>query len=174
VQSRRVTRSSIRSASVDPVGVLGQASHLEDALLLTLSTAVAGASAHVGLFHRYFEHSRTAMTTCAQGSGLERRLGALLPPADPVLAAALAGSTVLGEPTLGEAGRQIAARLSVAGTAPVGVAMVPVRLFDKLLGFIEVGQVARAFTAKEVSRVEDVADVLTERVVVNGWFELPA
>jgi len=58
--------------------------------------------------------------------------------------------------------------------SPVGVAMVPVRLFDRLLGIVEIGQVARTFTAKEVSRVEDVADVLAERVVVNGWFELPA
>ena len=174
VQSRRVSRSSFRPVSVDPVGVLGQAQSLEEALLLTLSTSVAAASAHVGLFHRYQGESRTAVTTGAQGTGLERMLGVRLLATDPSLLAAISGNTVIGEPTLGEVGRQIAARFTLAGASPVGVAMVPVRLFDRLLGIVEIGQVARTFTAKEVSRVEDVADVLAERVVVNGWFELPA
>ena len=173
VQSQRVTRSSIRAASVDPVGVLGQARNLDDAFLLTLSTAVAAASAHLGFLHRYTEDTEIAVTACAQGSGLERMLGARMAGADLSLAAALSGNTVLGEPILGETGRHIAARFSLSGTAPAGVAMVPVRLFDRLLGFIEIGQFARAFTAKEVSRVEDVADVLAEQLVVNGWFELP-
>jgi hypothetical protein len=159
---------------VDPVGVLGQAQSLEEALLLTLSTSVAAASAHVGLFHRYHGESRTAVTTGAHGTGLERMLGVRLLSTDPSLLAAISGSTVIGEPSLGEVGRQIAARFALAGASPVGVAMVPVRLFDRLLGIVEIGQVARTFTAKEVSRVEDVADVLAERVVVNGWFELPA
>ncbi len=173
LQSQRVARSSIRPVSVDPVGVLGQASSLEEALLLTLSTAVAAASAHVGLLHRYQGDSRTAVTACAQGTGLERMLGCRLLTTDPSLVAAISGNIVIGEPVLGEVGRHIAARFVLAGTSPVGVAMVPVRLFDRLLGVIELGQVTRNFTAKEISRVEDVADVLAERVVVNGWFVLP-
>ena len=173
VQSQRVTRSSIRPVSVDPVGVLGQAHNLDEALLLTLSTAVAAASAHVGLLHRYKDDLQTAVTACAQGSGVERLLGFRLPASDPALAAAQSGNTVVGEPVLGEAGRQIAARFILTGSATIGVAMVPIRLFDKLLALIEVGQIARSFTAREISRVEDVADVLAERLVVNGWFELP-
>jgi hypothetical protein len=173
VQSQRVTRSSIRPVSVDPVGVLGQARDMDEALLLTLSTAVAAASAHVGLLHRYNEDLGTAVTSCAQGSGMERLLGVRLPTTDPALAAAQSGTTIIGEPTLGEAGRYITARFNLAGASPIGVAMVPIRLFDKLLATLEVGQIARAFTAREVSRVEDVADVLAERLVVNGWFELP-
>jgi hypothetical protein len=173
IRSQRVARSSIRPVSVDPVGVLGQAHNLEEALLLTLSTAVAAASAHVGLLHRYHDDFRTAVTTCAHGAGVERLLGTRLPMADPTLIAAHAGSTIIGEPILGEAGRHIAARFILAGSCPVGVAMVPIRLFDRLLALVEVAQAARAFTAKEISRVEDVADVLTERLVVNGWFELP-
>ena len=172
--SQRVTRSSIRPVSVDPVGVLGQARNLDEALLLTLSTAVAAASAHVGLLHRYNDETRTAVTACAQGSGVERLLGVRLPVADPTLNAAQVGCTIVGEPILGEAGRHIAARFILAGSAPIGVAMVPIRLFDKLLALIEVGQITRAFTAREISRVEDVADVLAERLLVNGWFELPA
>ncbi len=173
VQSQRVTRSSIRPVSVDPVGVLGQARDMDEALLLTLSTAVAAAAAHVGLLHRYKEDLGTAVTECAQGAGMERLLGVRLPMTDPTLAAAQSGNTILGEPILGEAGRTIAARFNLAGSAPIGVAMVPIRLFDKLLATLEVGQISRAFTAREISRVEDVADVLAERLVVNGWFELP-
>jgi len=173
VQSQRVTRSSIRPVSVDPVGVLGQARSLDEALLLTLSTAVAAASAHVGMLHRYSEEYRTAVTACVQGSGVERLLGIRLASSDPTLKAAQAGSTIVGEPILGETGRYIAARFILAGCAPAGVAMVPIRLFDKLVAFIEVGQLTRTFTAREISRVEDVADVLAERLVVNGWFELP-
>ncbi len=174
VQSQRVTRSSIRPVTVDPVGVLGQAHNLDEALLLTLSTAVAAASAHVGLLHRYNDDRRTAVTACAQGSGVERLLGIRLSASDPSLIAAQSGNTVVGEPILGEAGRHIAARFILGGSAPIGVAMVPIRLFDKLLALIEVGQIARAFTAREISRVEDVADVLAERLLVNGWFELPS
>ncbi len=172
-RSQRVTRSSIRPVSVDPVGVLGQARDMDEAFLLTLSTAVAAAAAHVGLLHRYNDNLGTAVTSCAQGSGMERLLGARIPMTDPVLAAAQSGTTIIGEPNLGEAGRYIAARFNLAGVSPIGVAMIPIRLFDKLLATLEVGQIARAFTAREVSRIEDVADVLAERLVVNGWFELP-
>ncbi len=171
--SQRIVRSSIRPVAVDPVGVLGQAQTVEEALLLTLSTAVAAASAHVGAIHRYHHDLTSAITACAQGNGVERLLGLQLPPTDPTVAAAQSGSTVLGEPVLGEAGRHIAARFALAGSTPVGVAMVPVRLFDTLVALIEIGQLWRSFTAKEVSRVEDVADVLAERLVVNGWFEVP-
>jgi hypothetical protein len=173
VYSQRIARSSIRPVAVDPVGVLGQAQNIEEALLLTLSTAVAAASAHVGAIHRYHDDLQSAVTACAQGSGVEQLLGLQLPNSDPTVLAALMGSTVLGEPVLGDAGRHISARFALAGLAPVGVAMVPIRLFDSLVALVEIGQMWRTFTAKEVSRVEDVADVLAERLVVNGWFEVP-
>ena len=172
--SRRVARSSIRPVAVDPVGVLGQARNMDDALLLTLSTAVAAASAHMGVVHRYQSDVRTAVTTFAQGNGVELLLGLRLPVSDPSLIAAHSGTTVIGEPNLGEAGRHIAARFLQAGCSPIGVAMVPIRLFDNLVALIEVAQLSRSFTAREISRVEDVADVLAERLVVNGWFEIPA
>jgi hypothetical protein len=170
----RVTRSSIRPVAVDPVGVLGQAHNLNDALLLTLSTAVAASSAQMGVIHRYRRDIKAAVTTFAQGNGAERLLGQRLRGSDPCLQAAHAGTTVLGEPTLGEAGRCVAARFLQAGSVPLGVAMVPIRLFDTLVAMIEVAQTMRPFTAREISRVEDIADVLAEQAVVNGWFELPA
>jgi hypothetical protein len=156
------------------VGVLGQANGIDEALLLTLSTAVAGASAQLGAIHRYRRELQTAVTNCVQGTGVERLLGLVLSGSDPSLVAAHAGATVLGEPVLGEVGRHIAGRFMQVGSVPIGVAMVPVRLFDTLVAMIEVAQLWRPFTAKEVSRVEDVADVLAERLVVNGWFEIPA
>ena len=170
----RVARSSIRPVAVDPVGVLGQARNMNDALLLTLSTAVAAASAHMGAIHRYQSDVRTAVTTFVQGNGGELLLGLRLPASDPSLSAAHAGTTVIGEPNLGDTGRHIAARFLQVGCSPVGVAMVPIRLFDSLVALIEVAQLSRAFTAREISRVEDVADVLAERLVVNGWFEVPS
>lgn len=170
----RVARSSIRPVAVDPVGVLGQARNMNDALLLTLSTAVAAASAHMGAIHRYQSGVRMAVATFVQGNGVEALLGLRLPASDPSLIAAHSGTTVIGEPNLGDAGRHIAGRFLQAGCAPVGVAMVPIRLFDNLVALIELAQLSRAFTAREISRVEDVADVLAERLVVNGWFEVPA
>lgn len=174
VHSRRISRSSTRPVSVNPVGVLGQARNLDEALLLTLSTAVAAVSAQAGLLHRYNDSLSTAITACVQGPGSEQLLGNRLAPTDPTLDAARAGITIIAEPSVGAAGRQMAARFTRAGLLPVGVAMVPIRLFDRLLALIEVAQVSRAFTAREIARIEDVADVLTERLVVNGWFELPA
>jgi hypothetical protein len=173
VHSRRATRGSIRPVSVNPVGVLGQAHNLEEALLLTLSTAVAAVSAHAGLIHRYNDNLKTAFTACAQGPGLERLLGMRLATTDPTLSAAQSGTTIMSEPIFGQSAQQIAARFMLAGLMPVGVAMVPIRLFDRLLAFVEVGQISRAFTAREIARIEDVADILAERLVINGWFELP-
>jgi hypothetical protein len=36
---------------------------------------------------------------------------------------------------------------------------------------IELGRAARPFRAREIARVEDVIDVLAERIVVAGWLE---
>src|SRR5215217_3742832 len=52
INLRPSPRRSFRPVSVDPVGVLSQAGELQEALLLTVSTAVAAASAEVGLVHR--------------------------------------------------------------------------------------------------------------------------
>lgn len=172
--SQRLARCSNRPAAVDPVGVLGQAQSFDEALLLTLSTAVLAASAHAGTVYQYQHDRCVATTACVQGIGTERLLGLMLHASDPVIVAALSGITVLGEPVLGEIGNQIADRFAIAGSTPVGVAMVPIRLFDKLIASIEIAQMERTFRAKEVSRVEEIADVLAERLVVNGWFEVPA
>ncbi|HYQ18905.1 MAG TPA: hypothetical protein VEQ58_24180, partial [Polyangiaceae bacterium] len=55
-------RKSFRPVSVDPVGVLSNASELQDALLLTVSTAVSAASADVGLVHRVRGDLKAAVT----------------------------------------------------------------------------------------------------------------
>ena len=51
-------RSTMRPVAVDPVGVLANAPDLDEALMLTLSTAVAAACAHVGLLHQVRRDSR--------------------------------------------------------------------------------------------------------------------
>src|SRR5262245_21088081 len=68
-------RKSFRPVSVDPVGVLANAGELQDALLLTVSTAVAAASADVGLVHRVRGDLNAAVTVGGHGPGTERLLG---------------------------------------------------------------------------------------------------
>jgi hypothetical protein len=161
--------SSVRAASVDPVGVLGSAQDLEDALLLCLSTSVAAANADVGLLHRERRELGAVITSYAQGSSTEALLGSRLPFDDPSVTAARAGCTVLGEPELGEVGRYIAGRLSPCLGPAHGVAMVPVVVFGELVAMIELGRTQTPFRAREVARVEDVVEALTARIVVEGW-----
>src|SRR5678809_554657 len=67
--------SSVRPASVDPVGVLASATDLEDALLLCLSTAVAAANADAGLLHRERRELGAVVTSYAHGAATEDLLG---------------------------------------------------------------------------------------------------
>jgi len=161
--------SSVRPASVDPVAVLGSAGDLEDALLLCLSTAVAAANADVGLLHCERRELGVVVTTYAHGATTEALLGSRLPHDDPSVAAARAGCTVLGEPHLGEVGRYIAGRLSSCLGIVHGVAMVPVVVFGELVAMLELGRTQTPFRAREISRVEDVVEALTARIVVEGW-----
>jgi len=161
--------SSVRAASVDPVGVLASATDLEDALLLCLSTAVAAANADAGLLHRERRELGVVVTSYAHGSATEQLLGSRLPSDDPAVAAARAGCTVLGEPQFGDVGRYIAGRLSPCLGHVHGVAMVPVVVFGDLVAMLELGRTQTPFRAREVARVEDVVEALTARIVVEGW-----
>jgi hypothetical protein len=163
--------SSVRPASVDPVGVLSSARDLEDALLLALSTAIAASNADVGLLHRERRELGAVVTTYAQGPNAETLLGARLPVDDPSLVAARGGFTVMGEPHLGEAGRYIAGRLTPCVGTARGVAMVPVIVFGHLVALIEIGRALNPFRAREIARIEDVVEALTARIVVEGWLE---
>lgn len=161
--------SSIRPAAVDPVGVLAAARTLEDALLLTLSTAVAASKGDAGLLHRDRPELGAVVTTYAHGPNAETLLGSRLDQDDPSLLAAANGRTVLGEPQLGDAGRYIAGRLAPCLGPVHGVAMVPIVVFGKLLGVLELGRTLTPFRAREIARVEDVVEALAARIVVEGW-----
>ncbi len=161
--------SSVRPASVDPVGVLTSARDLEDALLLTLSTAIAAAKADAGVVHRERPELGAVVATYAQGPNAETLLGARLVADDPSLVAARAGRTVMGEPQLGDAGRYIAGRFAACLSSARGVAMVPVIVFGDLVAIIEVGRASTPFRAREIARIEDVVEALTGRIVVQGW-----
>lgn len=161
----------VRPVAVDPVGVLSQAEDLSRALSFTLSTAVAAASADVGLLH----HSRPSLggmvTLYAQGPNAERLLGEKLAAHDPTVAAARSGSTVIAEPGLGEVGRYIAGRVGRCVAQPRGLAMVPLRIHGMTHVMVELGRRQTPFRAREIARVEDVVAALVERAVVMGWFE---
>lgn len=164
-------RSTMRPVAVDPVGVLANAQDLDDACLLALSTAVAASSAHVGLLHRVRPDLGATVTACVQGANAERLLGEKLAAHDPALAAADAGHTVMGEPRFGEAGRYIAGRIGRCVPNPRGVAMVPLTSGGALVAMLELGRRWRPFRAREIARVEDVVEALSERIVVMGWLE---
>jgi hypothetical protein len=164
-------RSSFRPVSVDPVGVLSQASELQDALLLTVSTAVAAASAEVGLVHRVRGDLNAAVTVGGHGPGTELLLGERLAREDPTLLAARGGRTVLSEPIAGDVGRYIIGRISRCLPEPASVAMVPLLLYGELVAIFEIGRRGRPLRAHEVARVEDVVEALAERTVVMGWLD---
>jgi len=163
--------SSVRPAAVDPVGVLSAARDLEDALLLTLSTAIAAAKADAGVMHRDRPELGAVVATYSHGPNTETLLGSRLPDDDPSLMAAQLGRTVLGEPLLGDAGRYIAGRFAPCLGTPRGVAMVPVIVAGTLVAIVEVARAQTPFRAREIARIEDVVEALTARMVVEGWVD---
>jgi hypothetical protein len=164
-------RRSFRPVSVDPVGVLVSASELQEALLLTVSTAVAAASADVGLVHRVRGDLKAAVTVGGHGPRTELLLGERLAAEDPTLSAARAGRTVLSEPLPGDVSRYIIGRIERCLPEPASVAMVPLLLYGELIAIFEIGRRARPLRAHEVARVEDVVEALAERTVVMGWLD---
>lgn len=169
--SRPAPRQSFRPVSVDPVGVLAQASELGDALLLTVSTAVAAASADVGLVHRVRGDLKAAVTVGGHGPGTELLLGERLSRDDPTLSAARAGRSVLSEPLPGDVSRYVIGRIERCLPEPASVAMVPLLFYGELVALFEIGRKGRPFRAHEVARVEDVVEALAERTVVMGWLD---
>jgi len=164
-------RKSFRAVSVDPVGVLSSAHELQEALLLTVTTAIAAASADVGLVHRVRRDIGAAVTVGGHGPGTELLLGERLAKEDPTLAAARSGRTVVSEPLPGEVSRYIIGRIARCLPEPASVAMVPLLLYGDLIALFEVGRRARPLRAREIARVEDVVEALAERTVVMGWLE---
>ncbi len=164
-------RKSFRPVSVDPVGVLAHACQLQEALLLTVSTAVAAASADVGLVHRVRGDLNAAVTVGGHGPGTELLLGERLGREDPTLSAARAGRTVLSEPLPGDVSRYIIGRIERCLPEPASVAMVPLLLYGELVALFEIGRQGRPLRAHEVARVEDVVEALAERTVVMGWLD---
>ena len=165
------SRPSVRPAAVDPVGVLSNASSLDDAFLLALSTSVTAAAATVGLVHRVRPDLGATVTEYGHGPGAEMLLGEILPAEDPCLLAAQAGHTVIAEPRPGEAGRSAALRIGRCIANPRGVAAVPLHLHGGLVAMLEVGRTNSPFRACEIARIEDTLEVLTERLVVAGWLD---
>jgi hypothetical protein len=43
--------------------------------------------------------------------------------------------------------------------------------YGVLVALVELGRRYRPFRAREIARVEDVVEVLTERIVVSGWLD---
>jgi hypothetical protein len=164
-------RKSFRPVTVDPVGVLSNAGELQEALLLTVSTAVAAASADVGLVHRVRGDLNAAVCVGGHGPGTELLLGERLAREDPTLLAARSGRTVISEPVPGDVARYMIGRMERCLPEPASVAMVPLLLYGELVAIFEIGRRGRPLRAHEVARVEDVVEAMAERTVVMGWLE---
>jgi hypothetical protein len=163
--------STFRATAVDPAGVLATAFDLSEALLLTISTAVSAAGAEVGLVHRARRDLRSVVTVGGHGPGTERLLGERLTEGDPTLAAARNGHTIVSEPGLGAESRHVLGRLIRVLPDACGVAMVPLCLYGELVALFEVGRGGQPFRAREIARVEDAVEILSERAVAMGWLE---
>lgn len=167
--SERPIRASVRPIAVDPVGVLAATDNLRDGLLLALSTAVASAQAEVGLLHESRLGFASPVTVGGHGPGVELLLGEKMVENDPSLAAAHNGVTVIAEPEPGPAGRFVLGRLARCLRGPRGAVMIPLVLRDQLLATFEFGRTDRPFLIREVARMQEVVEALTERIVVMGW-----
>jgi len=165
------SHSTFRATTVDPVGVLSHAYDMADALLLTISTAVSASNAEVGLVHRVRRDLRSVVTVGGHGPGTESLLGERINEDDPTLEAANSGFTVLSEPKLGTESRYIAGRLVRCLPDVVGVAMVPLCIYGELVAMFEVGRGGHPFRAREIARMEDVIEVMAERIILRGWLE---
>jgi hypothetical protein len=163
--------STIRAAAVDPAGVLANAFDLGEALLLTVSTAVAAAAAEVGLVHRARPDLRSVVTVGGHGPGTERLLGERIAEDDPTLSAARNAHTVVSEPDFGAQSRHVVGRIIRCLPDVSGVAMVPLCLYGELVALFEIGRGGQPFRAREIARVEEVVEVLAERAVTMGWLE---
>jgi hypothetical protein len=155
-------------AIIDPAGVLENATDMDQAMLLSLSTAVTAAGAHIGFLHLVRVDLGATVCTFANGPDSEVLLGERLAQNDAALLAAQAGHTVMGEPRLGEAARYIAGRMARCLPGPRGVAMVPVMADGHMRAMIEVGRASRPFRASEIARVEEVAETLARRIAATG------
>jgi hypothetical protein len=161
--------SSGRPGAVNPVGVLARADTFDEALHLALSTAVTASRADAGLLHRRRRDLGVLVTAHAMGDRGEEQLGNRLSPTDPSVEAAHAGLTILAEAQPGSAGSHMAGRFVPLLGEVNGAAMIPLLAFGRLYGIIEVARASSSFYAREVARVEDVAEALTARAVVAGW-----
>ncbi len=170
-ESERPVRSSLRPLCIDPVGLLAATQDLEDAMLLTLSTAAATARADVGLLHRARPDLGTLVTSGGHGPGVEHLLGEALRDGDASVGAAERGLTVIAEPQPGEVGRYLLGRLGRCLVRPRGAVMVPLVVSAQLLATFEFGRSDRPFLVREVARIEDVVEALAERALVMGWLD---
>lgn len=163
-------RTAIRPTMVDPVGVLSSADSLDSALLITLCTAVTASLAEVGLLHRATGEGRTLITSGTQGPKAETLLGTQLSADDPSVRVARHGQTLIAEPAPGETAKPVFERLGRCIEQPLGSAMVPLVLDDRLVAMFELGR-RQPFLAREIGRVEEVLQALVERSVFAGWFD---
>lgn len=162
---------SLRPTPIDSVGVLHRARSLEEAWLLTVGLCAAAISASVVLLHAPTRDGAYEIVG-SFGPGTESWVGQELGPAEPLVRAISAKTLVVADPLEPSgAGAELARRMEPILEGVRGAALVPFILGGEPMGALEVGRRSRAFTARELGRVEELLEVLGERCIVAGWLD---
>ncbi len=145
-------RSTFRPTIVDPIGVLAHAADLSEALLLTVSTAVAAAGAEIGLVHRVRHDLHSIVTIGGHGPKTELLLGERCSTTIPPWSRRAPGTRWWA--SLSSARSAVTCSGASAAVLPGvrGVAMVPLVLFGELVALFEIGRSSQPFRAREVGR----------------------
>jgi hypothetical protein len=140
-----------------------------EALSIGLSDAMRETGALVGAVHKRHIHMQTKglATVIVMGPGMLRRVGRVVDADDPVLALAVSGQSLFGEPNHLPA-TIVQERLG-GFPACSGVAMMPIRCAGRLFAMIELGRPDHAFRMGDMRRLALIANAVSERfeIVMN-------
>jgi hypothetical protein len=145
-----------------PSDAFAGAADLDDALLLLLNAAVLRTHADGAIVHTM--RPEGAMVLFAHGPFARDLLGQRTSLVDPVMSAAVVGSSVFAEPSPGPAGQALCTRLLQLGVACESAFMLPVHVHGRLAATLEVGRRPPAIRASELAAVERLVDALVAKV----------
>jgi hypothetical protein len=162
------TPASERISQMSPESALAEASDLQTAWLLLLGAAVHFTRASAGIVHAATDAG--AVVVCSHGPRSKELEGVRIGLLDPVLLAAAGGRVVLAEPSPGDAGHAMLARLAKLGATPTPDAafMLPIRPGDRLRGVLELGRHG-GFSVRDLERADALVRALEARFEAAHW-----
>jgi hypothetical protein len=147
-----------------PADAIDGAADRRDALVLLMTAAVVRGGADAAIVHEIDDDG--AVVVCAHGATTVDVLGMRTSLADPAVAVAATGATVIARPIPGPAGQAIVDRLSLLAGPMEGALMIPIRPSGRLAGVLELGRRA-AFGSAEIASLEALVEALAAKL--EGW-----